>query len=218
MKRLWECVADRVTPGVRLLLGLMVVLSLVELVGILTSTFTLVPQLALNGPAFWHGQVWQVLTYPLLPASLVAFVINGLVIVWLGGALERRWFRREFWAYCVVVTVGAGLVKVLIQPAAASTLVGSMPLVLGLLVAWMRCCRTGSFSLRSVLDSPIQGVACLLAGASFFISVMNAGFANAVVMLAGGLIGWCYVSIRRRSADSRANQALTSERMTRLEL
>ncbi len=206
------------TPGVRLVLALMVVSFLVGLVGTLTSTYTLSTWLALSSPAFWRGQIWLVLTYVVLATSLWELLINGLVIAWLGSRLERLWSRREFWIYCLLVTAGSGLVKVLVQPSAPSPLAGSTPLVLGLLAGWLRVCRQGGFSFRSLLDARVQGAACLLAGVSFFMMLFSVGLADALVMVSGGLIGWLYLSIRRRPHASIAAQPATSERMARLEL
>jgi membrane associated rhomboid family serine protease len=218
MKELWQRFASYVTPGVRLLLLIQVAACAAALLGTVTGAFALSSRLALSGPAFWHGRVWLVLTYVLLPSGFVELLINGLMMVWLGGGLERRWSRFDFWTYCLVVTIGVGLVKVLIQPAAASTLLGSTPLVLGLLAAWLRLCRQGSFSLQAMRDFPIQAVLCLVAAISFFMMAASAGLANALVMLAGGLVGWLYLVLRCRLSDSHRNPPSTSERMARLEL
>ena len=108
MKRLWYRILALLAPGTRVVLALLVLGCLATVFGVLTRLYHLYVWLALSAPTFWTGQIWQVVTYALLPVDVLSFLINGLAIAALGGALERVWSPRELWFYVALVTVAAG--------------------------------------------------------------------------------------------------------------
>ncbi|HEY4330334.1 MAG TPA: hypothetical protein VGN88_11405, partial [Phycisphaerae bacterium] len=67
MKGIWQRFQARLTSGVRWLLILLVSAWMVTVIGDMSHLLNLNGWLALTGPAFWHGQVWRLVTYPLLP-------------------------------------------------------------------------------------------------------------------------------------------------------
>jgi membrane associated rhomboid family serine protease len=136
MKRLWHRFLASLTPGVRVLLCLLSAVYLAAVIGKFSHGYDLNRWLAVSGPNFWHGQVWELITYPLLPMTVLDFVFNSLMIVLLGGLLERIWSRVEFWAYCAVAAIGAGLAKIILQSSNPFPMTGTTPVVFGLLAAW----------------------------------------------------------------------------------
>ena len=136
MKHLWHRFLASLTPGVRILLCLLSAVYLAAVIGKFSHAYDLYRWLAVSGPNFWHGQVWELITYPLLPTTVFDFVFNSLMIVLLGGLLERIWSRAEFWTYCAVAAVGAGLAKVILQFSNPFPMTGMAPVVFGLLAAW----------------------------------------------------------------------------------
>ena len=129
MKHFWQRFLAALTPGVRTVLGLLAAVYLAATVGTLLHAFNLQDWLEVSGPKFWSGQIWRLATYALLPAGIMAFVMNGIALVMLGGMLERHWSRGEFWRYCLVTAAGAGLAKVLLQFSNPLPLVGAAPAV-----------------------------------------------------------------------------------------
>src|SRR5256885_1869265 len=80
--------------------------------------------LALNAPDFWHGRYWQIVTYCLLPANFTDFLFNGIAFAFLGARLERAWTRGQFWSFCFITALGAGLGKIFLMPHSPIIFVG----------------------------------------------------------------------------------------------
>ena len=218
MKRIWHRFLASLTPGVRILLCLLSAVYLAAIIGKFSHAYDLYRWLALSGTNFWHGQVWQVVTHPLLPTAVFDFVFNGLMIVLLGGLLERIWSRSEFGMYCVVAAVGAGLAKVILQFSNPAPMAGAGPLVFGLLAAWGFLFGHEKVPLGSFGEMPVRQLA-LLAGAIGLVTMwFSARLINAVIMLAGGLAGLLYLWLRSKRLMTREGRIVDSERMNRLEL
>ena len=218
MRLFWHRFLQSLTPGVRAALGVLAVAYLAEVIGRWSSTYDLSAWLALSGPAFWKGRVWSVVTFVLLPAGLLDFLFNGMMIACLGPLIERVWSRGELWSYCLITAVGAGLVKVVLQPANPALLTGTGPVVFGLLAAWARLYGREEIRLGFIWQTTARQAALVLAGITFLMMAARAGLVEAVVTLSGGLVGWLYLSLRWKVNLARRSRPVTSERMSRLEL
>jgi membrane associated rhomboid family serine protease len=218
MKHLWNRFLGSLTPGVRVLLTILSVLSVTAIVGRIIHFALLDQWLPVSGPLFWSGQLWRVVTYVLLPVGVPDFLINGLMIAMLGGSLERVWSRKEFWIYCAVAAVGGGLAKVTLQHSFPVPLMGGGPLVYGLLAAW--ACLFGheraSFAIFGKMT--IRQMVLLGAAVSFVMSWFSAGLTNALIMVSGGLAGWGYIWLRTKLVMGQESRTVNSERISRLEL
>jgi membrane associated rhomboid family serine protease len=203
------------SPGVRTVLSVLAMVYLAEAVGRWSSAYDLSAWLALSGVAFWKGRVWSALTYVLLPAGILDFLFNGMLIACLGPLIERAWSRCELWSYCLITAAGAGLVKVALQPSSHGLLTGTGPVVFGLLAAWARLYGGEEIRLGLIWQTTASWAALLLAAIAFLMMAASAGLINAVVTLSGGLMGWLYISLRWKARHGRP---LASERMRRLEL
>jgi membrane associated rhomboid family serine protease len=218
MKSLWHRVLELLTPGIRVVLGLLSVGCLASIIGTFSGLYDLDRWLALSGPGFWSGQVWQIITYVVLPGSLFNFLMNALMIVLLGRSLERVWSRREVWFYCVVVTAGTGLAKVLFQFSLPSSIAGSAPLVFGLIAAWGFLFRNEKISLGWGGEMTVGLVAFLAGVVNFVVILFSAGLSNALIMLGGGLAGLLYLWLQARMIMARTSRIVQSERIQRLEI
>ena len=78
MRNFWQRFLAALTPGVQIMLGLLAAAYLVAVIGKLTQTVELYGWFALNGPKFWSGQIWRLVTYALLPAGILDFLMNGI--------------------------------------------------------------------------------------------------------------------------------------------
>ena len=206
------------TPGVRTVLVVLVAAYLTQVIGRWSSAYNLSAWLALSGPLFWHGRVWLVFTYVLLPAGILDLLFNGMIIACLGPLIERAWSRGEFWSYCLITASGAGLVKVALQPSNPSLLIGAGPVIFGLLAAWARLYGREEIRLGLIWQTTARQAALVLAAIAFLIMLATAGLVVAVVTLSGGLVGWFYLSLRWKLNLARRSRPVTSERMSRLEL
>src|ERR1035437_7672922 len=206
------------TPGVQWLLGLMAAVYLAAVIGKLIHAFDLYDWLALSGPKFWSGQIWRLVTYALLPAGILDFLMNSIALVMLGGMLERHWSRGELWLYCVVAAAGAGLTKVVLQFSSPLPLTGAAPMVFGLLIAWGFLCGRENISLIPFGEMIVWKLVLVAGAISFLIMFFTAGLVTAIIMAGGGLTGFLYLWLKHKWLMSRASSVIHSERINRLEL
>ena len=215
MKNLWQRFTATLTPGVRVVLILQTVVYLAAVGGGLTNTFDLKHWLAASAPNFWHGQVWRIISYALLPTGIMDFLMNAFALVLLGSQLERHWSRGELWRFSIIAVAGAGCAQVLLS---SLPITGAAPMMFGLLLAW------AFVSGHEVLPFPLFGqmsvrqMVLILATVSFAIMFFSAGWVRAVVMASGGLAGWIYLWLRFKWLMSQSSRAVESGRINRLEL
>ena len=217
MKTFWQRFTAALTPGVRMLLVLLAAAYLLALLGKFTRTVDLYRWLAVDAPDFWHGQIWRVLTYALLPVGVLDFLTNGFALVILGSMLERHWTRGELWLFCGVAAAGAGLASVFLG-VGTPPLAGASPMVFGLLVAW------AFVSGHEVVLVPLFGqvtvwrMVLILAAMDLLIMAFSAGVTMALITSSGGLTGWLYLWVCHKWLMARASRTFQSERINRLEL
>jgi membrane associated rhomboid family serine protease len=218
MKIAWQRFTAALTPGVRIILIMLAIALVATLVGHFTHTVDLPRWLAANPPDFWHGQVWRIVTYALLPASVLSFLMNTFALIMLGSMLERHWTRGELWLFCCVAAAGAGLTSVLLATSSSPPLTGPGPMMFGLLVAWAFISGHETVPLSLFGQMTVGQMVLILAAASFLVTLFSAGLTVALVMSSGGLTGWLYLWLRHKWLMTRAARAFQSERISRLEL
>lgn len=218
MKQAWQRFLAMLTPGVRILLCLLWAIYLAAVIGRVARIYDLYGWLALSGPAFWSGQVWRVATFVLLPVGVLNFLMNSLALVMLGGLLERHWSRGEFWRYCLVTTLGAGVTFVCLQFSSPVPFVGAAPMVFGLLVAWGFVCGHEVINLLVVGEITVWKLVLGAAVISLLVMALTGGLVMALVMAAGGLTGFVYLWLKHKWLMSRPSSIAQSERINRLEL
>jgi membrane associated rhomboid family serine protease len=218
MRRFWHRYVGSLTSGVRATMFVMTAAYFAAWVGRITHAYGLEGWLALTPAAFWGGRVWTVLTYALLPTGMMDFVFNLLLIGWLGPYVESVWSRWELWMYCSLATVGSGMAKLLLARFDGTIMIGAMPIVYALIVAWMRLRGHEQVQLLLLGETTVLVMGSAILVISTIFLWLNAGIVNAVVLLAGALCGWLYLSVRWRLNRMPAGQQLESQRMRRLEL
>jgi len=206
------------TPGVRWLLAVWTALYLLAAALATLHLADVRGWLELTGPAFWHGQVWRLLTYALLPASFFDLLGNAIALVLLGSSLEAIWTRRDLLVYCLIVALGAAMVKVALHTSNPVPLLGAGPLMFGLMVACGRVLAQQSIMLAPGFSLTIRQAAILWAAFTLVSMFSRAGLANAIITLSGGAFGWAYLWLREKISQSRVGQSAVSQRISRLEL
>lgn len=88
--------------------------------------------LVLAPGAVLSGQVWRLVTYALVNASIGAVLVDLLLLWQMGGEMEPRWGSRRFGAFLAASTLLAGAFGLLVGGGA-----GLAPTVLALIFAWM---------------------------------------------------------------------------------
>lgn len=218
MKAVWHRFVGPLTPGVRVIVAILVLMGLAAIIGGYSRAYDLYPWLSLSGAGFWKGQLWTIATYALLPAGLWDFLFNWIVILFLGVWLERVWSRSELWLCCLISILAAGLAKVLVQPSSQLLMVGTMPVVFGLLAAWARLFAYEKILFWFIWEMTVRQAAILMMVIGFIIMLPCAGVVNASIMLCGAPAGLLYVWLRERITHGRVSKTVASERMGRLEL
>jgi len=206
------------TPGVRVVLGLLTAAGLAAVLGQALARWHLENWLALSGPWFWHGEVWRLVTYVLVPPGLMDFLMNGLAVVLLGRMLERHWSRGEFWIYCLVTVAGAGLAKVGLQCSNPQPLTGAGPMAFGLLIGWGFLGGREAITVVFLGETTVWKLVLLTGAVSLLGLGFTAGLVPALIMAAGGLAGFTYLWLKHQWLMSRAGSVVQSERIRRLEL
>lgn len=214
MNRFWNQFLAALTPGVRVLLGVLTAVALATFIGKATRVLDLNGWLALGAQLFWHGQIWRLLTYALLPAGVLNFIFNAFALIVLGGWLERVRSKGGLWIICIVSAVGAGLAALLLLV----PLSGAGPMIFGLLAAWGFHCGHERISMFPFGEMTVRQLAWAAATVSLLFTAFTAGWQMAAVMAAGGLSGWFYVWAWHKWLMSRASRIVPSERISRLEL
>ncbi len=218
MRRIWQSVWGPLGPAVRGLLFVLAAVYVAALVGAYSHTYNLYDWLVLSGPRFRKGEVWRIVSYALLPAGIMDFLFNGMMLLFLGPLLERAWSRRELWCYCGISAGGAGLAQVLLRGGSPAVLVGTAPVIFGLLAAWGLVCGHEKVLFGFVWEMSVRHAAMLFAVFGFLVMLATTGAINALIMLCGGVAGLLYLAARSRVLRARPSQTVTSERIGRLEL
>ena len=103
------------------------ILIVLSIGGFLLSTFAgelAINFFALNPQNVLHGRIWQLVTYPFIHAFPMNLIFDGLVILFLGSAIERGWRTSSFLLLWVVVSVCCGLIWVAVSLLGGRNLVG----------------------------------------------------------------------------------------------
>jgi membrane associated rhomboid family serine protease len=215
MNTFWQRFTALLTPGTRTLLVLLAAVYLAAVIGGVTHAFSLPAWLAASAPPFWHGQIWRVASYALLPNGILDFLMNGFALVLLGSQLERHWSRGRLWIFCAVATSGAGLSHVFLS---SLPMVGAAPMMFGLLIAWAFECGHQPAQFLLFGEMTVRQIVLIFALVSLAIMFFTAGPAQTLVMAAGGLAGWLFLWLRNKWLMSRPSRAVESGRINRLEL
>lgn len=92
--------------------------------------------LGLRPDAFWHGWVWQAVTYMFLHGGFTHILLNMLGLWMFGSQLESEWGSRTFLNYYFFTGIGAGLTNAAVFPHSTVPTVGASGAIFGLLLAY----------------------------------------------------------------------------------
>jgi len=109
------------TPGVTGVL----ILSVAGFLAFATAPTFTASALGLSTGSVLRGRIWQLLTYPFVYDSLVNLVFSGLVILFVGSAIERKWRTASFLWLWLVVSVSCGILWVLINLVMGGNAIGT---------------------------------------------------------------------------------------------
>jgi membrane associated rhomboid family serine protease len=218
MSGLWRKFILSLTPGARLAVSLWAGVFLLSFLLASFARADLGAWLGLTGPSLHHGQFWRLVSYALLPASLMDLIFTSVTVLWFGGMLERYWLPRDFFFYCAIATVGSGLAKILLEPLSSTPLLGPGPIAFAVMVATARICANEPMNFIPNLPLSMRQGVILLAALTAVMMITAVGWRGAVVRCAGGGLGLVYLWCRSHAGEPRSARPAVSQRIHRLEL
>lgn len=114
----------------------------------------IVSKLALIPSRVWLGEVWRLVTWPLIELGPVSLLLTCLVIFRFGSDLATRWGERRFQRVMLQIVVAAAVITVLVSAIAdVSRLarVGGWAVSDALMILWARQFPTQSIVLYGML-------------------------------------------------------------------
>jgi len=152
--------------------------------------------LGLSAGGVLRGRVWQLLTYPFVNNSATNLVFGGLMILFVGSAVEREWRTASFLWLWAVVSVGCGVLWVVV-----SVLIGGNPVGMGStacsygLIATMGLLYRGRRFL--VLFATVEAQ-YLVIGLIVIGIILNLGSPMTLIWIAGAPVAYLYVKAKWR--------------------
>ena len=218
MKNMFRNFFSSLPLGVRLLLLVYVLAYPVALLGHYTHTFDLYDWLGLSPALVWKGQVWRVVTYGFLAASILDWVLSMFWLATLLSVVGRNWTSAGFWGYCLLGVVAGALPIVLFKPEMQHLLAGGAAMIFALLAAWDWLYRRERLILLGIGEISVRQAAMLIAFINSIILFFCNGWFIMVSMWCGGVVGWLWLSLRSKLFLGKSPQQIRSERVARLEL
>jgi membrane associated rhomboid family serine protease len=177
------------TPGVIVLLSLMVA----GFLGLALASQAVGIALALSPYGVLHAKIWQLLTYPFLNGP-VGLICNGMIVLFVGSAIEREWRTASFLLLWLVVTITCGLLWILLNLLAGYSLAGAGANVGGYgLIATFGLLFRGQrfFALFGTIEAQHIAIGLVVIGV-----ILSLPDPITLVWVAGALVAYVYVKAR----------------------
>jgi membrane associated rhomboid family serine protease len=219
MKNLFKNFFASLPLGAKLLVLTYVCVYPIAYLGLATHSFNLYGGLGLCPALVWKGQVWRVLTWGLLPANAVDWLVGTFWLATFVSLVARNWSSPGFWIYCLTGIFGASLFVLALRPGFEGIVFGSGPLVFALLVAWDWLYKNERIILLGLGEMSVRQAVILIGIIDSVILFFSCG--GWFLMLAawcGGVAGWIYFFVRSKFFLRKTPQQIRSERVARLEL
>lgn len=183
------------TPGVTAIIILLITGMLLSLfAGDFTMSF-----FALSARNILHGRIWQLVTYPFASGFFVNLIFSGLMVLFLGSAIEREWRTASFVLLWLVISVGCGLLWVIVNLLTGNNFIGmgASGCTYGLIATMGLLFRGRRFSMFFVtVDSRYLVLILIAIGI-----LMNIATPINLVWVSGALIAFAYIKLRWRMAS-----------------
>ncbi|MBS1985926.1 MAG: rhomboid family intramembrane serine protease [Bdellovibrionales bacterium] len=220
----------RLTPAVKVLLILFVVVFVVQMSLRQFAGIAIEPWLGYSPADLKHGYVWEFFTYPFLHGSLTHLFFNAVVLYMLGSELEARWGTKKFLRYYAVCALGGAILQTVawlgsyvVAPAYTDSLgntpvIGASGALYGLFMAFGYLFGDALVLVFFILPMKARQFVAIL----FFIEVVSAVFYSgpaagggvAHLVHIGGLIaGFFYLRLKGGNLDGRGGGGLFRKKM-----
>ncbi len=203
---------------VGILLGILMGIFAVDWLGRIVAAVSVYEILWLDPAAVFEGEVWRLFSFGFLPAGILDLLLGGIGIVWFGSRVARVWRGREFFGYCGICVLAAGVGRVLVSAGGNEVVLGLGVLTVGLLVPWARMFGYERISVFGVWETRIFSVAVVAGLAMALLPAVSGGWKQSVMLLCAAGGGWLYLSLRWKGNREISARTVDSERIGRLEL
>jgi membrane associated rhomboid family serine protease len=164
--------------------------------------YLLVPNFALIPAYFFHGKVWQVVTYMFLHGGFTHILFNMIALWMFGSALERVWGSKEFLKYYLLTGIGGGLCYALFNMNSAIPTVGASGAIYGLLLAFAVLFPDEIIYVWGILPIKAKYFALFFGGIEFVASFNTGSGVAHLAHLGGMAVGYIY--LKRKGGGGRA--------------
>jgi len=183
------------TPGVTAIIVLLIA-------GMLLSTFApgfRTRFLALSAQNVLHGRIWQLVTYPFASGSPMNLIFSGLMVLFAGSAVEREWRTKSFILLWLVVSVGCGLLWVIVNLLVGRNFIGmgASGCTYGL-IATMGLLFRGRRFFMFIATIEARYLVLILIAIGI---LMNIATPINLVWISGALVAYVYIKLRWRMAS-----------------
>ena len=156
----------RLTPAVKVFLIACVTVFALQL-------FAPVGFLALTPGAFFHGMLWQIVTYAFFHSDPIQMVLNMLMLAFIGSELETIWGTKRFVQFYLFCVVCAGLLYCLLSRVMGfnGMMSGSSGGIFGLLAAYGILFKERMMLFMMLFPMKAKHFIWILAGVEFLSSI-----------------------------------------------
>lgn len=219
VKNLFKNFIASMPVGPRLLILIYAIAFPLAYAGSALHVFDLYAWFGLCPALVWKGQVWRVLTYGLLPAGPVDWLIGTFWLATLASILGRNWSSLGFWGYCLLGIFAGAVPVVSFKPGMQGIVAGGLAMVFALLVAWDRFYRNERLILLGIGEVSVRQAAIVMAIINSVVVFFSCGgWFLMLAMWCGGVAGWLWLATRAKIFHGKSAQEIRSERIARLEL
>jgi membrane associated rhomboid family serine protease len=193
------------TPGV---IAILILLILGEVVSKVAPDFTK-NFLVLSTRNIIKGRVWQLVTYPFISGMMVNLIFNGIMVLFVGSAIEREWRMASFLLLWIVLSVGCGLIWVAVNLATGNNFygIGASGCTYGLIATMGLLFRDRLFFvLFATIKCPHLALILIVIGI-----LINMSIPIYLVWILGAPVAYVYVKLRWSMADKGRRSASSAE-------
>ena len=202
-----------ITSPTRLLTPAVTVILVLMLIGFVLAVYA--PNFTLNNLSLVadyviQGKVWEILTYTLINGNPFGLIFNGLVVLFIGGMIEREWGTKSFVILWIVTGVACALIWMIISLFAGKLWpgTGSDACVYGIIAAFGVLYR-GRRMWFYFFTIEAQVIAIIFIVIGLVISIVQP---LNLIWVSGALVAYIYVKLRLRMTLQRTTKAFQAKR------
>jgi membrane associated rhomboid family serine protease len=155
---------------------------------------------ALSAGGILHGRIWQLLTYSFINADVGQMILGGMMVLFIGSAVEREWRTGSFVLLWLVVSVVCGLIWIIVSAILGRNFIGMGP----------ASCAYGLIAVFGLLNRKKRFLALFWTVEAQHIAVglivigIIAGIQRPItwIWVTGALVAYLYVKLRWRISNA----------------